>query len=135
MNNTAFLNGLGALFAANTGKGTVFVSQKRRACKEARRAPRAAVRCVARRPSRAAPAHVPHAADPADVPRGAAGEAPRPAVCLYRATDGRGTKLTTAVPAAEAARFHAAFITVLRAGMSALKKVKKAKKGARAAAS
>jgi hypothetical protein len=66
----------------------------------------------------------------ADIPRVSASSSSAAPVCLYRATNLR-TKISTVVPAAEAAKFHASYVTLIKASMSSLKKVKKAKKKAR----
>jgi len=67
------------------------------------------------------------AAAAACAPRAAAG-APAPApVALYRATNGKKRKFSTIVGAADAARFHAAYMNVVKGSMSALKKIDKEK--------
>ena len=69
----------------------------------------------------------------ADVRRQKASESDPPApVCLYRATNGK-RKESTAVSAADAPRFHAAYTVVIKSSMTALKRAKKPRKAKAAA--
>lgn len=50
-----------------------------------------------------------------------------PAAVLYRATNGKGRRVSTRVSAEQAKRFHEALMNVVKGSMSALKKVEKTK--------
>ena len=49
------------------------------------------------------------------------------AVVLYRATNGKGRRVSTRVNAEQTKRFHEALMNVVKGSMSALKKVEKSK--------
>jgi hypothetical protein len=127
LTNDEFLAQLSTLFEAKQGKGTVFVTQKRRAyfCG----ASSAEVfSCRARPLTTPSLSLSPPLCTNTDTPRkGSAAGLP---CSLVRATDGAKRKLSTLVTLADAPTFHPSYVAVLKGSMTSLKKLKKAKKQA-----